>query len=115
MGKLRCNESSFFRHIIVICLLVLLRKLHQTEIPKTVQLLRIFQCRSFMEQTKEFAKSKQAGWDRVKIRSTKYLFCCKIAGLLENYYHKCALVYHGAILNARGSVIVRTYSSLPNK
>ena len=41
--KLRCNESSFFGHIIVICLLVLLRKFNQTESPKTVQLLRIFQ------------------------------------------------------------------------
>ena len=36
-------------------------------------------------------KSKQAGWDRVNIRSTKYLFCCKITGLLENSYHNCAL------------------------
>ena len=44
-----------------------------------------------MKQKKEFVKSKQAGWDRVKIRSTKYLFCCKIVGLLENSYHKCAL------------------------
>ena len=31
IGKLRCNESSFFGHIIVTCLLWLLRKLNQTE------------------------------------------------------------------------------------
>ena len=53
IGKLRCNESSFFGHIIVISLLGFLRKLNQTESPKTVPLLRIFQkhhqCRSFME------------------------------------------------------------------
>ena len=76
-------------------ILELLRKLNQTESPKTVPLLKIFQkihqCRSFMEQKKELMKSKQAGWDRVKIRSTKYLFCCKIAGLLETSYDKCAL------------------------
>ena len=47
-----------------------------------------------MEKKKEFMKSKQAGWDRVKIRTKKYLFCCKIAGLLENSYHKWALADH---------------------
>ena len=88
VGKLRCKESSFFGHIIVICLLGLLRKLNLTESPKTVPLLRIFQkscqCRNFMEQKKEFVISKQADWYRIKIRNTEYLFCCKIAGLLEN-------------------------------
>ena len=46
-----------------------------------------------MEQKKEFVKSKQAGWDRIKIWSTKYMFCCKIAGLFENSYNKCALTW----------------------
>ena len=90
------GQSTTLGHIIVICLLGLLRKLNETESPKTVPLLRIFQrthqCQSFMEQKKEFMKSKQAGWDRVKIRSTIYLFCSKIAGFLENSYNKCALV-----------------------
>ena len=54
-------------------------------------LRKIHQCRSLMEQKNEFVKSKQADWDRVKIRSTQYLFCLKIAGLLENSYLKCAL------------------------
>ena len=36
-------------------------------------------------------KSKQAGWDRVKIRSTKYFFLLHNDGLLENSYNKCAL------------------------
>ena len=42
IGKLRFKETSFFGHIIVICLLGLRRKLNQTESPKTVLLLRIF-------------------------------------------------------------------------
>ena len=41
IGKLRCNESSFFGHIIVICLLGFLIKMNQTESPKRVSLLRI--------------------------------------------------------------------------
>ena len=44
-----------------------------------------------MKQNKEFAKSKEAGWDWVKIWSTKYLICCRIDGLLENSKHKGAL------------------------
>ena len=51
VGKLRCNESYFFGHIIVICLLGLLAKLNKTEGSKTVLILRIFQkihqCQSF--------------------------------------------------------------------
>ena len=56
----------------------------------------------FLEQEKEFVKSKQAAWDQIKIQSTKYLFCCKIAGLLENSYHKCALDKIVLDLNYRG-------------
>ena len=52
-----------------------------------------------MKQKKEFMKSKQAGWVRVKIRSTKYLFSREIAGLLETFFCEsinliCRLIDH---------------------
>ena len=45
---------------------------------------KIHQCQSFWNKRKN-------SWNQNKIRTKKYLFCCKTAGLLENSYHKCAL------------------------
>ena len=75
VGKLRCNKSSFCGHIIVICLLGLLRKLNQTKSPKTFENLSKNLSMSNFYKKKQFVKSIQAGWDGVKIR-----FGCKIAG-----------------------------------
>ena len=55
-----------------------------------------------MEQKKEFVPSNQVDWDRVKIRSTKYLFCYKIPGLLENSYHY--ITYFSCIMHYRANV-----------